>query len=98
MATYLVLFNFTQQGIQKIKDLPTRVEQARQVFKGQGATVREFYAVLGADFDTLFIAQAPNDEAIAKAALAVSALGNVRTRTVRAFDEGEAGRLVSGLP
>ncbi len=98
MATYLVLFNFTQQGIQKIKDLPARVEQARRTFQEQGATVREFYAVLGADFDTLFIAQAPSDEAIARAALAVAALGNVRTRTVRAFEEAEVGRLVSTLP
>jgi uncharacterized protein with GYD domain len=98
MAKYIVLFNFTQQGIQKIKDLPARVEQARRVFQEQGGTVREFYAVLGAEFDTLFIAEAPSDEAIAKAALAVAALGNVRTRTLRAFDEAEAGRIVSGLP
>jgi uncharacterized protein with GYD domain len=98
MATYIVQFTLTQQGIQKIKDLPARVEQARRTFQEQGATVREFYAVLGAEFDTIFIAQAPSDEAIAKAALAVAALGNVRTRTLRAFDEAEVGRIISSLP
>jgi uncharacterized protein with GYD domain len=98
MASYMVLFNFTQQGIENIKELPDRVEKARQAFRQQGATVKAFYAVMGAEFDTVFLAEAPDDESIARAALSVSALGNVRTRTVRAFDETEVGRIVSRLP
>lgn len=98
MANYIVLFQFTEQGIANVKKLPDRVEKAKRLFQEQGATVREFYAVMGAEFDTIFIAQAPSDEAITKGALAVAALGNVRTRTLRAFDEAEVGRIVSGLP
>lgn len=98
MANYLVLFNFTDKGIANIKELPSRVEKARRTFQQQGAKVKEFYAVLGAEFDTVFIAEAPDAETIAKAALMVASLGNVRTRTLHAFDEAEVGRLVSALP
>jgi methyl-accepting chemotaxis protein len=98
MASYIVLFSFTEQGIEKIKESPGRVERAKRVFQEQGATVKEFYGVLGAEFDTMFIAEAPSDEAIAKAVLTVGSLGFVRTRTLRAFNEAEFGRLVSELP
>jgi uncharacterized protein with GYD domain len=43
------------------------------------------------------IAEAPNDETIAKLALATAALGTVRTETVRAFTEDEYRRIVSSL-
>jgi uncharacterized protein with GYD domain len=98
MASYIVLFSFTEQGMRKVKEVPARVEHAKRLFKEQGATVKEFYGVLGAEFDTMFIAEAPGDEVIAKAALAVGSLGNVRTRTLRAFNEAEVARIVSGLP
>jgi uncharacterized protein with GYD domain len=98
MASYVVLFSFTEQGIGKIRESPARVESAKRAFKEQGATVKEFYGVLGAEFDTLFIVEAPSDEAIAKAVLAVASLGFVRTRTLRAFNEAEFARIVSGLP
>jgi uncharacterized protein with GYD domain len=98
MASYVVLFSFTEKGIGKIKESPARVESAKRAFQEQGATVKGFYAVLGAEFDTMFIVEAPDDEVIAKAVLAVGSLGYVRTRTLRAFNEAEFGRIVSGLP
>jgi uncharacterized protein with GYD domain len=33
MATYLMTFSFTQQGIQNTKDIPDRVEAARKIVK-----------------------------------------------------------------
>ena len=60
--------------------------------------MKAFYGVLGAEFDTLFILEAPDEEAVARMALAISALGNVRTSTHRVFPEAEYSRIVSGLP
>lgn len=97
MATYFVLFRFTQKGLESIKESPFRVEKAKGAFKELGANVKEFYALLGA-YDTVFIAEAPNDETIAKAAMAVAALGNVRTEILRAFTEDEFRKVVAGLP
>jgi uncharacterized protein with GYD domain len=63
-----------------------------------GGEVKAFYGVLGAAFDTLFIVDAPDEEAVARMSLAIAALGNVRTSTHRAFPEEAYRRIVSGLP
>jgi len=97
MATYIMLFRFTRQGIQNIKESPARVEAAKQAFQAMGAKVKEFYSVMGR-YDTVFILEAPNDETVAKAALAIGSLGNVRTETLRAFTEDEYKKIVAGLP
>jgi uncharacterized protein with GYD domain len=97
MATYLVMFRFTQKGIETIKKSPVRVDTAKGVFEELGAKVKEFYALLG-QYDTVFIAEAPNDETIAKAAVAVASLGNVKTEILRAFTEKEFREIIAGLP
>lgn len=98
LATYLMTFSFTQQGIQNIKDSPERVQAARETIQSFGGEVRAFYAVLGAAYDTMFILDASDDEVVARMALSISSLGNVRTLTHRVFSEKEFGRLVSAMP
>jgi uncharacterized protein with GYD domain len=98
MATYIMLFGFTQQGIEKIKESPARVEAAKQSFQGVGAKVKEFYLVMGmGQYDTLFILDAPDDETVAKAALTIGSLGSVRTETHRAFTQAEFKKIIAGL-
>jgi uncharacterized protein with GYD domain len=98
MATYVMTFSFTQQGIQQIKESPGRVEAAKKTIQDMGGEVKAFYGVLGAEFDTMFVLEAPDEEAVARMSLAICALGNVRTSTHRAFPEEEFSRIVSGLP
>jgi uncharacterized protein with GYD domain len=98
MATYVMTFSFTQQGIQQVKDSPARVEAAKQIVQSMGGEVKSFYAILGAEYDTLFILEAPDDEAVTKMALGVSAQGNVRTSTHRAFAEEDFRRIISAMP
>ena len=99
MATYVMLFGFTEQGIMSIKESPARVEAAQKTCQTMGAKVKDFYAVMGmGQYDTLFILEAPDDEVAAKAALAISSLGNVHTETHRAFAENEYRRIIAALP
>ena len=98
MATYLMTFNYTQQGIQKIKESPRRVEAAKKTIQSLGGEVKVFYGIIGAEYDTIFIMEAPDDEAVGKMALAISAQGSVRTSTHRVFSEEEFKRIISGLP
>jgi len=98
MATYLVLFTFTQQGIEKIKDVPARVRAAKDAIHRMGGEVQGFYGILGGEYDTLFIVSAPSDEKIAEMTLAIAKLGNVRTRTHRLFNEDEFGKIIASLP
>ncbi len=48
--------------------------------------------------DAIVIAEAPNDETVAKLALAVGSLGAVQTETLRAFTEDEYRKIIAGLP
>lgn len=98
MASYLMLFSFTQQGIQKIKESPARVDAARQTVRSMGGEVKAFYCILGSPYDTMFVVEAPSDEAVAKMVLAISAKGSVRTETHRLFTEEEYGTIVRSLP
>lgn len=99
MPTYIMLFGFTPQGIQKIKESPARVEAAKQVVRSMGGEVKAFYAVMGmGQYDTMFIIDARDDETVAKIALAIGSQGNVRTQTYRAFNEEEYRKLIDALP
>jgi uncharacterized protein with GYD domain len=97
MATYMMLFRFTQQGLQNVKESPARVEAAKKAFQNLGASVKAFYALMGR-YDTVFIVEAPDDETIAKAALAIGSMGNVHTETLRAFTEEEFRKIIAALP
>jgi uncharacterized protein with GYD domain len=46
-------------------------------------------------YDSMFILDAPNDEAVAQLSLTIGAEGNVRTETLRAFNEQEFRKLVA---
>ena len=99
MANYIIFFGFTQQGIERIKESPARVQDAKQVIQSLGGKVKDFYGVMGgAGYDTLFIVEAPNDEVVTKAVLVIAGKGNVRTTTVRAFTEAEYKRVIEELP
>jgi uncharacterized protein with GYD domain len=96
MPSYVMLFHFTHQGIEHVKQSPDRVDALRKVFERQGAKIKDFYAMLG-QYDTLFIAEAPNDETIARLALDIAEQGNVHVETHRAFTEAEFRKLLSGV-
>ncbi len=97
MPTYIGLFNYTQQGIQNIKDSPARLDAARKASQAMGAEIKAFYLVMG-QYDAVIIAEAPDDETIAKLALVTGSQGTVRSQTMRAFTEDEFRKIVTGLP
>ena len=97
MPTYISFLRYTQQGAQTIKDSPKRLESARKAYQAAGAKLKEFYLVMG-QYDAVVIAEAPDEATVAKLALALGALGNIRTETMRAFTEDEYRKIVGSLP
>jgi len=97
MPTYVSLINYTDQGIRAIKDSPKRLDAAKKLLKGMGGELKAFYLTLGS-YDIVTVAEAPDDEAVAKFVLAVASGGNVRTTTLKAFTEAEFRKIVAGLP
>ena len=47
MATYVILAQFTDQGIRNAKDLPKRAEAFKQMAETFGATVKELFWTQG---------------------------------------------------
>ena len=96
MPTYILLGNFTDQGIRNVKETTKRVEVVRGIAKKLGITVKESYWTMG-QFDTALIVDAPDETAITTLGLSIGSLGNVRTQTLRAFDATEIGAILGKL-
>jgi uncharacterized protein with GYD domain len=97
MPTYILLITYTQKGIENIKGSPSRLDAARQAARHMGGDIKASYLTMGR-FDEVLIAEAPNDEVAATLLLATGASGNVRTETLKAFNEDEARKIIAGLP
>jgi len=88
MATYVVLVNFTDQGIRNVKDSPKRADAFKEMAKKCGATVKDLYWTQG-QYDAVTIVDAPDDTTATVLAFSVGALGNIRTQTLRAFSAAD---------
>jgi uncharacterized protein with GYD domain len=97
MPTYVTLVNWTDQGIRNVKEAPKRMEAFEAAVKSSGGSVKGLYLLMGA-YDLAVVSEAPNDEAVARLALATGMQGNVRTTTMRAFSKDEAVKLIGSLP
>jgi uncharacterized protein with GYD domain len=97
MATYIMLINYTDQGIRNIKDSPQRADAARQALSDMGGEMKELYMTMGG-YDLVVVAEAPSDDVMAKFALTVGSQGNVRTTTLKAFSEAEYRGIIESLP
>jgi uncharacterized protein with GYD domain len=93
MGTYIVLGNFTEQGIRNIKDTTKRADALKEMAKKVGATVKETYWTLG-QYDIVAIFDAPDEAAITALGLSIGVGGNVRTQTLRAFTSAEIGPIL----
>ncbi len=96
MTTYISLLRFTQQGVEKIKESPARLDRAKAAAKAGGGELKAFYLTMG-HYDAVVIAEAPSDEVYAGIMLAIGAAGAVRTESLRAFSEEEYRKIVGSI-
>ena len=96
MPTYIVVGNFTDQGVRNVKDTLQRVEGVRGIAKKLGISVKDAYWTLG-QYDIALVAEAPDEAAMTAFGLSVGAQGNVRTQTLRAFTADEMGKLLGRM-
>jgi len=94
MATYIVLANFTEQGIRNVKDTGKRAEAFKTLAKGSGVTVKDTYWTLGS-YDIVAILDAPDDATVTALGLSLGQGGNVRTQTMRAFSADEMAKILA---
>jgi uncharacterized protein with GYD domain len=97
MPSYVTLMNWTDQGIKTFKSSVERYEAADAAFAQANITTKEIYWTVGA-YDLVSIVEAPDDETLAAAQLALGAQGNIRTTTLRAFSADEMTGIIAKTP
>ncbi|HET9899117.1 MAG TPA: GYD domain-containing protein [Streptosporangiaceae bacterium] len=85
MTTYVTLCNWTEDGLQNYKESVHRSEEFTKLVENGGGQVREILWTIG-EYDSLAITDFPDDETAVATLLQVGAKGQIRTRTLRAFD------------
>lgn len=96
MVTYVMLLNWTDQGIKNVKDSPKRLDAVKKLAKSMGGEIISFYMTLG-DYDLVLTVGMPNNDKFAGFALKVGSLGNVRSTTLKAYSEEEYRRIIESL-
>jgi len=96
MATYIILGQFTEQGIRNVKDSPKRADAMKETAKKHGVTVKDVYWTLG-HYDVVTVVDAPDDAAVTAMLLSTGSLGNVRTQCLRAFNASEMGAVIGKM-
>ncbi len=88
MATFIALFGWTEQGIRDVKDTAERAAKFKQSIQSAGGSVKNIYWTMGR-YDGIIVFEAPDDATAAAVMMGGCAQGNIRTETLRAFDENE---------
>src|SRR5882672_1109570 len=96
MTTYVMLANWTDQGVLKVKDSPRRLDAAKKALKDMSGEFKFFFLTMG-DYDIVAIYEAPDDAVAARFNLQLGMLGNIRTRTLKAFPEAAYREIINSL-
>ncbi|HKO30304.1 MAG TPA: GYD domain-containing protein [Nitrospiraceae bacterium] len=96
MATYLMLLNWTDQGIKNIKESPKRLDSAKKLAQELGGEIKSVYMTQG-NFDLALITDMPNDDKMASYVLKLGSFGSVRTTTLKAYSEDDYRKIIGGL-
>jgi uncharacterized protein with GYD domain len=97
MPTLICFMNWTDQGAKNAKDASKRSQAARSMAEKLGGKVLSAYVTTG-QYDVVVTLEMPDGEAMVKFASAISASGNARTTTVRAYTPDEFGKLAAEAP
>ena len=97
MMTFICFLNWTDQGAKTARDAGKRYQASKSMAEKLGGRLVSAYVTTG-QYDIVATVEMPNGDAIAKFAMAISASGNARTTTVRAFPVEEFAKLAADIP
>jgi uncharacterized protein with GYD domain len=96
MPSYVILLNWTDQGARNSRDTLKRAQAFDAAIQNRRGKVREHLYTFG-EYDIVMVAEFPDDESAVAAVLHLGELGNVRTKTMRAFTNQETHAIISLL-
>ena len=96
MSYYIVLWSLSEQGIEKVKEIPKRRENFRQICESKGVKILSHYMTFG-EYDVVVILEAPDDASMMATLMSVESEGNARSTTLKAFTYEEAKKIIDNL-
>src|SRR5215216_3304620 len=96
MPTYVILGNWTDEGISNVRGTVERTERVEQLAQKYGGRLVQTYWTVG-PYDLVAIVEAPDDESATAFLLEQGTIGTVRTTTLRAYDREEMSAILERL-
>ena len=84
MPTFVMLTNLTSEGVQTLKNNPSRVQEVNKEVEQLGVKVKEQWAVLG-QYDFITIVEAPDAQTMAKVSVELGSRGTMSSQTMSAI-------------
>ena len=96
MPKYVTLYNWTDQGVANAKDTVNRYQATKQLVESKGGKIETILWTVG-PYDIVAVTDFPDDETGTAVALQLASTGNLRSTTMRAFDEGEMTGIIEKM-
>ncbi len=96
MPNYVMLANWTDQGMRTIDESPKRIDAARKTLEEMGGHFLSVFVTMG-EYDLIIIYDAPDDACAARFSVLLGKLGNVRTKSMKAFPEEAYRQIINTL-
>jgi uncharacterized protein with GYD domain len=97
MPRYVLLVDWTEQGVHAVDHTVDRLEDGRKIGETFGCEIEHVWWTQGSH-DMVSVVHAPDEQAMVAYTLAVARLGNFRTTTLRAWSADEMREIVGRLP
>lgn len=88
MPTYIVLYEFTEQGHKNVKETVRRASQVHDENQRRGFNIQGLYWTMG-QYDLVAVVDAPDEQSMLAGLFNIAEAGNVKSQTLRAFNSAE---------
>jgi uncharacterized protein with GYD domain len=96
MSLYVILWNYTNEGIKNVKESPKRADAFKSKLENAGGKLIDTYYTFG-KYDGVSIVDAPTDETLMSCLLSVESQGKARSVTLKAFSYDEATKIIQNI-
>jgi uncharacterized protein with GYD domain len=94
MITYIGLLNFTDKGLQSLKDTTKRAAAAKETAKKLGVNLRDMFWTVGR-YDAICVLEAEDEASLVAFNIATAQQGNVRSQSLRALTAAEFDKILA---
>jgi len=96
MANYIVLANFTDQGLRSVKETTSRADAVKEAAAKFSCKMKDIYWVQG-QYDIVTVLESQDEQSAAAFGLWLAGQGNVKMQTLRAFSRDEMASILKKL-